>query len=98
MNDHFDLDDDCFEASFRDSSLDPALFNHEAHLRLAWIHINKYGVEQAVRNICPQIQSFDRKYGDGSKYHETVTVAAIRAVNHFNEKSLSTNFSDFYPG
>ena len=37
------LNDDAFEAAFQNASLDPALFSHKAHLRLAWIHITQDG-------------------------------------------------------
>jgi hypothetical protein len=35
-----------FEEQFSNMHLDPALFTHKAHLRLAWIHISRYGCEQ----------------------------------------------------
>ena len=95
MKTHVDLDDETFEMSFRDTSMDPTLFTHEAHLRLAWIHIKKYGVEQAILNICQQIKTFDQTHDDGTNYNKTVTIAAVRAVNHFCEKSGAHSFSNF---
>ena len=95
MKNHFLLPDETFEHQFAEVSLNPKLFSHEAHLRLAWIHIRKYGVEKAVVNICRQIAAFDAKFGDGTKYNETVTVAAVRAVNHFVERSSATDFKSF---
>jgi len=32
-------------------------FSHEAHLRLARIHITRYGIEKAVDNITRQLLS-----------------------------------------
>jgi len=95
MKSHLDLSDTTFEHLFATATLTPSLFNHEAHLRLAWIHVNKYGVEQAVENICSQIQVFDATFGDGTKYNATVTAAAVRAVNHFLQKTTTTSFPDF---
>ena len=37
MEQHYTLTDNEFEKQFQTSSLDPAIFTHEAHLRLAWI-------------------------------------------------------------
>jgi hypothetical protein len=51
MNSHFELSDELFEEQFQNCQLNPALFNHEAHLRLAWIHITKYGIDKAIENI-----------------------------------------------
>ena len=39
MQDHRQLTDQEFSAQFEQTTLDAALFNHEAHLRLAWIHL-----------------------------------------------------------
>jgi hypothetical protein len=95
MNNHLELTDLQFEQQFADCKIDPALFSHEAHLRLAWIHIDKYGIDTAVTNICAQLKSFVQFLGVPEKYNETVTVAAIRAVYHFKLKSSTDNFHDF---
>jgi hypothetical protein len=92
---HFDLSDLDFETQFADGLLNPAWFSHEAHLRLAWIHIDKYGVENAIENICRQLVSFVTAFGASDKYNKTLTVAAIRAVYHFKLKSKSDNFQGF---
>ncbi|MVM41735.1 hypothetical protein GO730_35465 [Spirosoma sp. HMF3257] len=95
MEAHVNLSDDQFEQQFKSCQLDPALFSHEAHLRLAWIHVKKYGVEQAVENICDQLVCFVDSLGAKDKYNKTLTIAAIRAVNHFINKSDTDNFQDF---
>jgi hypothetical protein len=89
------LSDTEFAQQFANCTLDPKLFTHEAHLRLAWIHVRRDGVSQAIENIRSQITAYDRKFGDGSKYHETITIAAIHVIDHFIRKSTSTRFSDF---
>jgi hypothetical protein len=38
MEKHLELTDLEFEANFKNCSLNPDIFSHEAHLRLAWIH------------------------------------------------------------
>src|SRR5260221_2240378 len=95
MQDHFDLTDLEFEKQFANIALEPKLFNHEAHLRLAWIHITKYGIDQAIENICIQIQHYVEALGAKDKYNETVTIAAARAVYHFMLRSKTDNFKDF---
>lgn len=95
MIDHYTLDDSTFESQFANGTMNPALFSHEAHLRLAWIHIHQYGVQKAIDHISTQIKAFDQLHGDGTKYHETVTVAAIKAVEHFYHKSTADNFKAF---
>ena len=89
---HKEFTDLEFEKLFSKADLDPELFTHEAHLRLAWIHISKYGLQQAEENVSNQIRAFVSKLGAEDKYNHTVTIAAIRAMNHF---MLRTNRSDF---
>jgi hypothetical protein len=89
------IDDDAFERMFRKGTLDPALFSHEAHLRLAWIHIRKYGVEKAIDRICRQIIDFAAQQGAAQKYNKTVTIAAVRAVDHFIRKQPIESFQEF---
>ena len=92
---HHQLSDAEFEQQFASASLDPSFFSHEAHLRLAWIHIRQYGVDQACESICAQIQRFDSIYGDGTKFNKTVTIACVRAVYHFMLKTSADNFQEF---
>jgi N-formylglutamate deformylase len=84
-----------FLRQFRTSELDPLLFNHEAHLRLAWLQIDKFGPEQAIENIEDQLQNFVTHVGAQDKYHKTLTIAAVHAVSHFMTKAQSDNFADF---
>ena len=55
---HFKLGDDEFEKAFETCTLDPLLFTHEAHLRLAHIHIQKYGRLNAIENIRYQLKNY----------------------------------------
>jgi hypothetical protein len=95
MEPHFDLSDDQFEAQFQTLTFEPTHFSHEAHLRLAWIHIRKYGVDKAAENIAEQILAFANSLDENAIYNKTLTIAAVRSVNHFYLKSLSDNFRDF---
>lgn len=92
MMTHLDYSDDQFESEFDNCSFDPSLFTHEAHLRLAYIHIKKYGQEAAIENICNQIKAFDAHFGDGTKFHKTISVAAVKIMNHFMNKQRGLGF------
>jgi len=92
---HVELSDDEFEKQFSACTLNPQIFTHEAHLRLAWIHIHKYGINSAIDNICYQLQNFVAVIGASDKYNATVTIGAIRAVYHFMLKSRTDNFQAF---
>ncbi len=95
MEKHFELDDETFEAQFADCSLKPSLFSHSAHLRLAWIHIKKYGLDATIDHMCDQIARYAGSLGAHDKFNKTVTVAATKAVHHFMQRSDSDNFQGF---
>lgn len=92
---HTQLSDSELIEQLENCTLNPTIFNHEAHLRLAWIHINTFGLEQAKENIQRQLQNFVEHLGATDKYHKTLTIVAIEAVNHFMKKSQSSTFKDF---
>lgn len=95
MEKHFELNDTEFALQFENCSLNPELFTHEAHLRLAWIYIQKYDTENAIEIIRKQIQQYANSLGASQKYHETITVASIKAVNFFIKKTESKTFDSF---
>ena len=95
MEEHYALSDDAFVQQFAACTLDPSLFSHEAHLRLAWIHLHHDGLEKAWKNIPQQLQGFVTHVGARDKYHHTLTIAAIHAVHHFMKPSTHTLFKDF---
>lgn len=95
MEAHHQLSDSEFAHQFEMLTLTPQWFTHEAHLRLAWIHLQNGKVQEAGQKICQQIQIFDRTFDDGTKFHKTLTIAAVSAVNHFLRQSKSSCFKDF---
>ena len=95
MENHFKLSDFDFEKMFNNCELNPSDFTHEAHLRLAWININEYGIDRAEKNIQIRLQNYAEFVGAKDKYNTTLTLAAIKAVYHFMLKSKSDNFKDF---
>ena len=95
MEKHFELPDSEFEQQFINCELNPEIFTHEAHLRLAWIYIKKYGIEQAETNIPRQLREYVKSVGAENKYNTTLTLAAIKAVYHFILKSDANSFREF---
>ena len=92
IKDHTQLSDEDYERQFERCTFKPRLFTHEAHLRLAYIHIRKYGLAQAEKNMADQIKQFADYYGASEKFNKTVTIAAVKAMNHFMNKATSDGF------
>lgn len=95
MEAHHKLSDYELEVQFGLCTLPKALFTHETHLRLAWINITKYGMNNAIINLCAQIKNYARSLGYAEKFNQTLTVAAVKTVNHFIQKSVSNTFQEF---
>lgn len=95
MNTHLDLSDRELLMQVESGRINQSIFNHEAHLRLAWINIDRYGIEEALLRVPEQIQSFARHTNLKDKYHHTLTVAAVKLVYSFMLISHSDNFQDF---
>lgn len=89
---HNDYTDDELESLFERFRLKPLMFTHEAHLRLAYVHINKYGPEQAALNMCAQIKGYAESLNVPEKFNMTVTIASIKTMHRFMCQSTSTNF------
>lgn len=92
---HFQLTDDEYEEQFRNCTFKPRLFSHEAHLRLAWIHITKYGLEQAEINLCEDIYRFANHVNYSDKFNKTITIASAKIMDNFMRKSSADSFQDF---
>ncbi|MFK7951494.1 MAG: hypothetical protein AB8B73_01510 [Ekhidna sp.] len=95
IKDHTHFSDQEFEQLFETYQLKPGMFSHEAHLRLAYLHIKKYGVAQAEINMCKQIEGFALSLGATDKFNKTVTIASVKVMNQFMKESTSDNFFDF---
>lgn len=95
MEKHLELSDSEFEHQFINCALRPSDFTHEAHLRLAWINVRQYGIEQAEERVQLHLKNFVEFVGETNKYNTTLTIAAIKAIYHFMRKSDSETFKDF---
>ena len=95
MEKHWKLSEEEFEEKFSTCSFRPLWFTHEAHLRLAWMYVNKYGKEIAFEKYSEQLQAFANKYNAKGKYNATVTYASIQIMSRFIEKSEAYDFQDF---
>ncbi|WP_020567556.1 hypothetical protein [Neolewinella persica] len=95
MKNHLDFSDAEFSSEFESCRLPPELFTHEAHLRLGWIHLKEQGGEAAVEIVRKQIANYVVHLGASDKFNVTLTVAAVKTVQHFWQKSTSDNFVDF---
>lgn len=89
---HRTLSDDELERQLIDGSLPAEWFGHEAHLRLAWIYVQRYPLAQAQAATGHCIQCYVQHLGAMDKYHHTLTLAAVQVVAHFAEQTQASDF------
>ena len=90
-------DDRRFRDAFEAGSLEPAAFDHRAHVRLAYVYLAGSDVETGVARMRAALLAFLRHHGlDVTKYHETMTRAWVLAVRHFMESSPATASADAF--
>lgn len=92
---HWNLTNLELEEQIIDCEFDSLDFTHMAHLRLARHNIHTYGAIRAEKNIRIELQEFFDLVGPVDKYNDTLTVASLRIVQHFMEKSESNTFKEF---
>lgn len=89
-------DDRNFRAAFEACAVAPATFDHEAHLRLAYVYLVEHGLVGARVRMREALLSFIEAHGvPASKFHETLTCAWVLAVNHFMRGAASASFAEF---
>lgn len=92
---HHLLTNDEFEEKFTNCDIPAVIFTHEAHLRITYIHITKYGIDKAIDNLSTQIANCDDKYGDGTKFNKAYTITTTKVIHSFIEKAKALNFNTF---
>jgi hypothetical protein len=85
--------DQQFRLAFEALQIEPAAFDHAAHVRLAYVYLceeSEEPVEHALSRMKAALLAFLAYAGaDPSRYHETITRAWIMAVAHFMNRSTS---------
>lgn len=84
-----------FLADFSAGTVTPAMFDHRAHVRLAYILLAGHDADRATELMRSTLLAFLQHHGiDRTKYHETMTRAWILAVRHFMERTPSSGSAD----
>jgi hypothetical protein len=71
---HADLSNQQFLHQIETVTINPELFTHEAHIRMAWLYLNGFDQDTALKQISAAIKGIDAKYAGGMKYHHTITM------------------------
>jgi hypothetical protein len=89
------MTDNEFSERFADCTLPPAEFNHRGHVRIAWINLQRYPFDEAVRITCEGIRAYATSLGASTKFHWTITEALMHLLRAGGASDRSTPFDRF---
>ena len=58
---------------FEAADLDPARFDHEAHIYVAWLYLREYPRDKAIASFDAALRRLTGKIGATSKYNAMIT-------------------------
>jgi hypothetical protein len=83
------MTDQDFLHAFESGHLSPADFHHRDHLRLAWLQVNRLGLEAGAAAVAGGIRRFAEAHGHHRLYHETLTRFWVRIVAHASRSTFA---------
>jgi hypothetical protein len=78
---HTDLEDEGLVTQLEAGTLAPALFNHEAHIRIGYLYLCDGNFTSALDRMRQSLTNFTIIVGAEGKYHETITAAYLALIN-----------------
>ncbi|HEY2786039.1 MAG TPA: hypothetical protein VGJ05_13810 [Fimbriiglobus sp.] len=87
------MTDDEFLAAFDSCTLPKPLWTHEAHVRLAWLCLDRIPFDSALAHVRTGIPKYNHSLGNTTGYHDTVTVAFLKIIAA--KRTLGESFEDF---
>jgi hypothetical protein len=89
------LNDDTYLEQFASRELGPEHFDHRGHLRMAWLHLARYDVDEASRRVCDGIRELAIKFGAPEKFNHTLSEALVRIMAGRMEGDGMKDFNAF---
>ncbi|TFF34506.1 hypothetical protein [Mucilaginibacter psychrotolerans] len=92
---HAELNDQEFIRQIENVTINPELFTHEAHIRMAWLYLNNHDSDTALQHICAAIKGIDTKYAGGTKYHHTISEVFARSIAMLMQQKPANTWQEF---
>ncbi len=89
------MNNDELRCAFEACSLDPKLFDHRSHMRLAWLYLQDLSLSHAIECFTTNLRRYTRYVGAAAKYNETISWFYMLAIAERQKKHPCTNFDDF---
>ena len=89
------MSDEELIASYENCTLDPALFNHRQHVRVAWICLRDAPLLAALSRFADSLRRFATSVGSPGLYHETITFAFLFLIHERMQRGEASTFDEF---
>lgn len=74
---------------FEAGQVDPECFDHEAHVYVGWLYVNKFGLADALRRFDVTLKRLTKQLGIPGKYHATITWLFLMLIAERSRKNES---------
>ena len=64
-------------------------FHHAGHVKLAWLHLRRYPLLEALSRFRSGLKHFAESHGQAEKYHETLTIGYLLLIQECMARSAS---------
>lgn len=86
---------DEFLQQFENHTLDVERFDHLGHIRIAWIYLTKYPLDDAIEKVNKGIASYAKSKGANDKFQLTLTEAIVRILATRLLPNVDHSFKNF---
>ena len=85
-----------FFEQFENGTLNVEIFDHPAHVKMAWIYLKRYELPEALRNFSNALKNFAEVNNAAGLYHQTITFAFLILINErIKAASNSQSWDEF---
>ncbi|MEO7216275.1 hypothetical protein [Mucilaginibacter sp.] len=92
---HADLSNEQFLHQIETVTINPELFTHEAHIRMAWLYLSGSDEDAALQQISAAIKGIDAKYAGGMKYQHTITMVFANSITTLMKCKTYESWQEF---
>ena len=80
---------------FESGRIDAEMFDHEAHIYVAWLYLDQYPVLKATQRYMNSLKRITADLGIPGKYHETITWFFMFLIDERRRVSTSDDWFSF---
>ena len=70
-------------------------FHHAGHVKLAWLHLRRYPLLEALARFRSGLKHFAESHGQAGKYHETLTIGYLLLIQERMARMGEMNWESF---